>query len=943
MLNLSHFIYKTYVQFQFPISYYRTAKLYIGNLGQCLLKSIMDPNRFTQKAAESLQNSIKLAESMQHQALTPWHIFSSLLSDKEGLPVRLCQKLNENTSEIVEKVNAQLQQLPKVAGGSGTYLTSEAKSLVDNAESQAGRLRDEYISTEHLLLALLERRETAGVFTGSKEDFLKALAEVRGSQKVTDQNPESKYDALEKYTVDLTALAQAGKVDPVIGRDEEMRRVVQILSRRSKNNPVLVGEPGTGKTAIVEGLAKKIVEGDVPESLQGKKLLSLDLAAMIAGSKYRGEFEDRLKAVIKEIEASQGEIIMFIDELHTVVGAGAVEGSMDAGNMLKPALARGKLRTIGATTLKEYRKYIEKDSALERRFQPVQVGEPSVEDAIAILRGIKEKYEVHHGVRIRDNAVVAAVKLSDRYIRDRFLPDKAIDLVDEAASAIRMELDSKPLELDQLDRKIMQLEIEKEALKKESDQPSKDRLSALERELSDLKEQRSSIELQWQKEKEIIEQIKSSRKQIDGLKEEADRAQRKYDLQRVAEINYGLVPELEKQVEKSKKELQTLQESGSGLLQEEVTEENIAAVVSRWTGIPVSKMLKGESERLLEMERILEKRVVGQEAAIKSVSQAVRRSRSGIAEENKPIGSFIFLGPTGVGKTELAKALAEFLFNDDNMLTRIDMSEYMEKQSVARLIGSPPGYVGYEEGGQLTEAVRRQPYSVILFDEIEKAHPDVFNVLLQLLDDGRLTDSKGKTVDFRNTVIIMTSNLGSTEINKYTGNQEMQELQVGKILKSTFKPEFLNRIDEIIIFQPLHEAQIAEIVSIQLGKLRERLAAKEISLEISPEATSMVARVGYDPVYGARPLKRAIQRLLLDPIAGLIISGDVKPGEKLLIGVNDGRIIIGERGVVSRGPLQEPFKSPIKELTDEKPKSKTTDKKPAIKKPKPSSGLIKFK
>jgi len=907
----------------------------------------MDPNRFTQKAAESLQNSIKLAEGMKHQALSPWHLLMALLEDSEGVPARLCSAAGEDVAAVVEKGQEKLSQLPKVEGGSGAYLTAEAKKVLDRAESEAGKLRDEYISTEHLFLALLGDSQVASIFSQERNKFLEALAEIRGSQKVTDQNPESKYDALAKYTQDLTALAQAGKIDPVVGRDEEMRRVMQILTRRSKNNPVLVGEPGTGKTAIVEGLAKKIIEGDVPESLQGKKLLSLDLAAMIAGSKYRGEFEDRLKAVLKEIESSNGEIIMFIDELHTVVGAGAVEGSMDAGNMLKPALARGKLRTIGATTLKEYRKYIEKDAALERRFQPVQVGEPSVEDAIAILRGIKEKYEVHHGVKIRDNAVVAAVKLSDRYIRDRFLPDKAIDLLDEAASAIRMELDSKPLALDQLDRKIMQLEIEKQALMKESDNASAARLIEAEKQLADLKEQKSSIDIQWQQEKAIIEAIKSSRKSIDELKEEADRAQRKYDLQRVAEINYGLIPELEKSVEKSKAELQKLQESGGGILKEEVSEENIAAVVSRWTGIPVTKMLKAESERLLEMEKLLEKRVVGQEAAIRSVSQAIRRSRSGIGEENRPIGSFIFLGPTGVGKTELAKSLAEFLFNSERALVRIDMSEYMEKQSVARLIGSPPGYVGYEEGGQLTEAVRRQPYSVILFDEIEKAHPDVFNVLLQLLDDGRLTDSKGKTVDFRNSVIIMTSNLGSTEINKYTGNHEMQELQVGKILKSTFKPEFLNRIDDIIIFQPLHEAQIAEIVTIALEKLRQKLSGKEISFDITPEATSFIARVGYDPVYGARPLNRTIQRVLLDPIANLLISGDIKSGEKLLVGVKDGRIIIGEKGVVSRGPLQNTARSITKNVSSKIPEAKqstkTTEKKPAVKKPKTSSGLIKFK
>jgi len=743
-------------------------------------------------------------------------------------------------------------------------------------------MRDEYVSTEHLLLALLSDKEVKKVLDVSKDKVLEVLKSVRGNQRVTSQNPEGTFRALEKYTVDFTKLASEGKIDPVVGRDEEIRRVIQILSRRTKNNPVLVGDPGVGKTAIVEGLAKKIIDGDVPDSIKNKTLLSLDLGGLLAGAKYRGEFEERLKAVIKEVEESSGNIILFIDELHTIVKAGGAEGAVDAGNLLKPALARGTMRTIGATTLKEYRQHIEKDAAFERRFQPVEVSEPSLKDAVSILRGIKEKYEVHHGIKILDSAIIAAVNLSSRYIPDRFLPDKAIDVLDEAASTLRIEIDSKPTEIDRLHRQIRQLEIEKEALKKEKEEGSRKRLEELDKELARLKEENSKCELHWQNEKKQIDEIKRLSKEIERLREDAVQAERKGELQRVAEIHYGEIPEREKKIGEAKLRLEEIQKDRK-MLKEEVGEEDVAKVVSRWTGIPVSKMVSEESARLALMEEVLAQRVVGQEQAVKAVSNAVRRSRAGIQDERRPIGSFIFLGPTGVGKTELAKALAQFLFNNEKMMVRIDMSEYGEKHSVARLVGAPPGYVGYEEGGQLTESVRRHPYSVVLLDEIEKAHPDVFNVLLQVLDDGRLTDGKGRTVDFKNVVLIMTSNLASGEIAEHAGDRNQQEQAVNAVLKKAFKPEFLNRVDDSIIFQPLDKTMMKKIVEIQLGHLADRLKQKEITIEFTDTAKDYLAEKGFDEIYGARPLRRLIQKEILDELSLQIIEGKVKEGDRVVV------------------------------------------------------------
>lgn len=853
----------------------------------------MNLNHFTTKATEAIQAAVQLATRSKHTELTPWHLGLCLVEQADGVVPAILRKIERNPADTAQTIQSELSALPTSDAATQPYVGTALQRVLNQAETEAGSLRDEFISTEHLFLALLTDSAIAQKLQLNQQSVLSALQSVRGNQKVSSQNPEATYQALEKYTQDFTQLASQGKIDPVVGRDEEIRRITQILSRRTKNNPVLVGEPGTGKTAIVEGLAKKIIDGDVPEALRGKRILNLDMGALIAGAKYRGEFEDRLKAVIKEIEQSSGEIILFIDELHTIVGAGAQEGSTDAGNLLKPALARGQLRTIGATTLKEYRKYIEKDAALERRFQPVMVEEPSIDDALSILRGIKEKYESHHGVRIRDNALIAAVQLSSRYITDRFLPDKAIDLIDEAASAIRIEIDSKPVEIDRLERKIRQLEIEKTALKKESDDHSKQRVTEIEQQLSELQENYHQLELHWQTEKKVIEAIKSAGKQIDELKQEAAQAERNYNLQRVAEINYGLIPNLEKEITANKAKLEEIQKD-TQILKEEVTEEDVAAVVARWTGIPVEKMLSQETQRLLNLEHELANRVVDQPAAIRAVANAIRRNKVGIGEEGKPIGSFIFLGPTGVGKTELAKSLAESLFNDEKRLVRIDMSEYMEKHSVARLIGSPPGYVGYEEGGQLTEAIRRHPYSIILFDEIEKAHAEVFNVLLQVLDDGRLTDAKGRTVDFKNTVIIMTSNLASQHISEHAKDQKKQLELVQAALRQTFKPEFLNRIDDVIIFQPLSQDSITQIVSLQLNAIQARLAKKDIKISFDDSVPAYLSKHGYDSLYGARPLKREIQQRILDPLAVKLLETSVSVNHELKLTLTEGGELLME-------------------------------------------------
>jgi ATP-dependent Clp protease ATP-binding subunit ClpB len=842
-------------------------------------------DKFTVKAQEAVQAAQSLAEQGNHQAIEPEHLLAALLQQQEGVVGPLLAKLGARAEIVVRQTEAELARLPKVRGTQGQYVSPRLKAVFDTAWEEAQRLKDEYCSTEHLLIGIAQEKggAAARILAAqgiTPEAIYRALVEVRGTQRVTDQNPEEKYQALQRYSRDLTELSRKGKLDPVIGRDEEIRRVIQVLSRRTKNNPVLIGEPGVGKTAIVEGLAQRIVAGDVPEGLKGKRLVALDIGAMVAGSKYRGEFEDRLKAVLREITEAEGQIICFIDELHTLVGAGAAEGAVDAANMLKPALARGELRCIGATTLDEYRKHVEKDPALERRFQPVMVREPSVEDTIAILRGLKEKYEVHHKVKIKDAALVAAAVLSHRYISDRFLPDKAIDLVDEAASRLRIEIDSMPHEIDEIERRVMQLQIERVSVARESDEVSRERLARLDAELADLKEKSDALKAQWEAEKAAITSIGKIKEDIETARQAMTDAERRGDLQKAAELRYGTLLDLEKRLEAENARLTEIQKNGR-MLKEEVDEEDIAETVAKWTGIPVSRLLEAEVQKLVRMEERLSQRVVGQREAIVAVSNAVRRARSGLSDPNRPIGSFLFLGPTGVGKTELARALAEFLFDDERAMIRIDMSEYMEKHTVARLIGAPPGYVGYEEGGQLTEAVRRRPYSVVLFDEVEKAHGDVFNVLLQLLDDGRLTDGHGRTVDFRNIVVIMTSNLGSQLFQEYDSPEQAKPALL-ELLRRALRPEFLNRIDEIVVFHPLGRDEIAAIVKIQLGHLRKRLADKRIQLELTPAAEALLAREGYDPTYGARPLKRTIQRLIQDPLALKLLAGEFAEGDTVV-------------------------------------------------------------
>ncbi|MDO8519591.1 MAG: ATP-dependent chaperone ClpB [Deltaproteobacteria bacterium] len=849
----------------------------------------MRTDKLTIKAQESLADAQNLALQNEHQQVEPEHLLAALLNQKDGVIPPLLQKMGVNLPVLQKELQSALDKLPRVKGGAGEYLSPKIRILISQAESEATRLKDDYVSTEHLLVALANAKESTtapllkkhGVTTDA---IYKTLLEIRGSQRITDQNPEEKYQALERYTRNLTDLAQKGKLDPVIGRDEEVRRVVQVLSRRTKNNPVLIGEPGVGKTAIVEGLAIRIAHGDIPDTLKGKKVVALDLGALIAGTKYRGEFEDRLKAVLKEITQAEGNIILFIDELHTLVGAGSAEGSMDASNMLKPALARGELRCVGATTLDEFRKHIEKDAALERRFQPVMVREPTVEDTIAILRGLKERYEVHHGVRIRDTALVAAATLSHRYITDRFLPDKAIDLMDEAASKLRIEIASMPSEIDEIERKITGLQIEKQALSKESDPASKDRAKKVDKELAELREKSSGMKSHWQAEKESIQKIRKTMEEIEQAKAESEKAERSGDLNKAAELKYGTLHSLNKRLEEENKKLSQLQKNKK-MLREEVSDEDIAEIVARWTGIPVSKMLEGEAAKLIHMEERLTARVVGQDHAVTKISNAVRRARAGVQDKNRPIGSFIFLGPTGVGKTETAKALAEFLFDNEQAMVRLDMSEFMEKHSVSRLIGAPPGYVGYDEGGYLTEAVRRRPYSVLLLDEIEKAHPDVFNILLQILDDGRLTDGQGRTVDFKNTVIIMTSNVGSQAILEIK-DLKKAEKEILQMLKSTFKPEFLNRIDDIVFFNALGEAQIRHIVDIQLAKLKALLEKRNLNLDIDEKTADYLALTGFDPLYGARPLKRTIQKLIQDPLSIEILSGRFKEGSTISAHMN---------------------------------------------------------
>ena len=843
----------------------------------------MDLNKFTQKAQEAIFQSQQIAKDNHHQAIEPVHTMLALIQQPEGVVPAVINKIAGNSNALLDEVKKEIDSRPKVTGWSGEVsLSSQASQVLDAAERFARGMQDEYTSTEHILLGLLESVEGKRMahYGLTKDSVLKALMDIRGSQRVTTQNPEGTYQALEKYGRDLTAMARQGKLDPVIGRDEEIRRSIQVLSRRTKNNPALIGDPGVGKTAIIEGLAQRIIQGDVPEGLKHKRIIQLDMGALIAGAKFRGEFEERLKAVLKEVQDSNGEVILFIDEMHTVVGTGASEGAMDAGNMLKPMLARGELHMIGATTINEYRKYIEKDAALERRFQPIMVVEPSAEDTISILRGLKQRYEVFHGVRITDAAVIAAATLSDRYISDRQLPDKAIDLIDEAAARLRTEIDSKPSSLDYIDRQIMQLEIEKQALQKEKEEAASKRLKKIEKDLADLKEKQTELQIRLITEKEAISNLREIKEKIENLQTEIDRSERDANLENAARLRYGELPALHKQITDVEEKLKELQKDGA-LLKEEVDAEEIAEVVSSWTGIPVSKLMEGEMDKLLHLEDYLHKRVVGQDEAVRVVANAVRRSRAGLQDPNRPIGSFIFLGPTGVGKTELARSLAEFLFDDERAMVRIDMSEYQEKHTVSRLIGAPPGYVGYEEGGQLTEAIHRKPYSVVLFDEIEKAHYEVFNVLLQILDDGRLTDGKGRTIDFRNTVIIMTSNLGPELWQDNSG--EVSRDEISRVLKQHFRPEFINRIDEIVIFHKLDKSMLEKIVDIQLDKVNQLIAEKGFKLEIEPDAKKYLADVGFEPEFGARPLKRAIQSELQDPLAIKILSGEFKPGSTILV------------------------------------------------------------